>query len=84
MYKNYKPAYNGTTSGPQAQLNTLLERIEGLYKEENLNRLIFLADMSINSFGESMLRLKLPQPTINDHFASTIYEKLLTVKNKNR
>lgn len=65
MYKGYKPSYSSTPSGPQGQLNALLERIEGLYKQEDLHRLLFLIEMSMTTFGESMTRLKLPQPANN-------------------
>lgn len=40
--------------------------------------------MSMQNYGKSMLRLKLPQPTINDNLTNTIHEKLMTVKSKNR
>jgi len=84
MYKGYRPTYTSTASGPQAQLNSLLERIENIYKQEDLSRLLFLTDLSMKSFGESMIRLKLPSPANSDHLANVIYEKMMTVKNRNR
>lgn len=68
---------------PNAKVNALLEKIEQCYNQTDLHRLIFLIAMCNQNFEGSLLKIRLPKPTRDDNLASTIYEKLMTIKAKN-
>lgn len=68
---------------PNGKVNALLEKIEQCYKQNDLHLLIFLIDMCNQNFAGSFSRIRLPKPTRDDNLASTIYEKLMTIKAKN-
>jgi hypothetical protein len=82
MHRGYTPSYQNTNT-PNGQVNALLGRIEGLYKQNELQLLIYLLQLSLQNFGESLVRLRLPKPLHDENLSSTIYEKLLAVKAKN-
>lgn len=75
MYKGYTPSYttNTNTNTPNGQVNSALARIEACYKQNELRLLIFLTEMCLQNFAESMVRLRLPRPVNDDNLSSTIH-----------